>query len=34
MSTALFVDSTFKCIDQNGELLDYDGIIKTDVNPR
>ena len=33
MSPPLFVDSTCKCIDGNGELLDSDGIIGADVNP-
>ena len=33
MRATFFVDSTFKCIDGNGELLDSDGIIGADVNP-
>ena len=33
MSATFFVDSTFKCIDGNGELLDSDGITRANVNP-
>ena len=34
MSATFFVDSNFKCIDGNGELLHSDSIIEDDVNPR
>ena len=33
MSTTFFVDSNFKFINRNRELLDSDGIIDDDVNP-
>ena len=33
MRATFFVNSTFKCINGNGELLDYYGIIGADVNP-
>ena len=33
MSATFFVNSSFKCINRNGKLLDSDGIIGSDVNP-
>ena len=33
MGATFFVNSSFKCINRNGKLLDSDGIIGSDVNP-
>ena len=33
LQLSMFVDSNFKFIDRNGELIDSDGIIGSDVNP-
>ena len=33
MITTFFVDTTFKWIDGNGQLIDSDGVLLDDVNP-